>query len=309
MGCAARVGHEDGYGYEGVHVDTDDHDHDHEDANASVDVEAPEQEAEGPRGPGGSSQVTGDELADCTPPLLFGHRGTRAAAPENTLAAFGWAAEEGADGLEIDVRKTADEVLVVLHDATVGRTTDALADLPVAELTLEELRQFDAGAWFDAAFVGETVPTLDEVLSAYARTTLRFLLDVKDAELLPALVAAVDEWGVRERAIFASSRLSVLWTLHELAPDLPTLYFADAMAELPELALPSLRYVRVPKPVEAQPDNARRVVEAGYDVAISARYQAWQSATTTLTALVLSDNLAAAVRDRRTRRPESCPGP
>jgi glycerophosphoryl diester phosphodiesterase len=95
-------------------------------------------------------------------PAVFGHRGASAHAPENTLAAFRLAHSQGAEGIEFDVRLTADGQVAVIHDDDVGRTTDGAGR--VSRLPLAALREFDAGAWCDPAFAGERIPTLDEVL-------------------------------------------------------------------------------------------------------------------------------------------------
>jgi glycerophosphoryl diester phosphodiesterase len=81
-------------------------------------------------------------------PLLriLGHRGARLVAPENTLPAFRAAIAEGADGVELDIRRTADQALVCLHDAGLGRTTSGRG--PVRQHTLAEIRGLDAGTWF-----------------------------------------------------------------------------------------------------------------------------------------------------------------
>lgn len=97
-------------------------------------------------------------------PIVVGHRGNVKFAPENTLPAFEAAIEHGADLLEIDVRETKDGVLVIMHDDTVDRTTDGSG--LVADLTLAEIKQLDAGSWFDPKFKGTTVPTLREALRA-----------------------------------------------------------------------------------------------------------------------------------------------
>ena len=78
-------------------------------------------------------------------PLVIAHRGSSAYAPENTLAAFQLAAEQGADAIELDVDLTRDGQVVVMHDATIDRTTDGHGR--VGDLTLEEIRRADAGAW------------------------------------------------------------------------------------------------------------------------------------------------------------------
>src|SRR3989449_9458057 len=106
--------------------------------------------------------------------LVIAHRGASAAAPENTLAAFRLAADLGADGIELDVRGTADGQLVVLHDASVNRTTDGAGR--VAALTLDQLRRVDAGKKFGPSFRGERIPLLSQVFEVVAG---RLLVDVE----------------------------------------------------------------------------------------------------------------------------------
>ena len=93
---------------------------------------------------------------------VVAHRGACRRAPENTLAAFSAALELGAQAIELDVQRTRDGELVVIHDETVDRTTDGSG--PVRELSLAEIRSLDAGSWFRPAFAGERVPTLSEVI-------------------------------------------------------------------------------------------------------------------------------------------------
>jgi len=97
-------------------------------------------------------------------PTLIGHRGAAAVAPENTLASLAAALAAGVDRVEFDVRLTADDVPVLIHDATLDRTTDARGAL--AERTVAELGAVDAGAWFAPRFAGERIPTLTEALDA-----------------------------------------------------------------------------------------------------------------------------------------------
>jgi len=90
---------------------------------------------------------------------ILGHRGARLVAPENTLAAFHAALVEGADGVELDVRQTADGVLVCFHDSGLGRTTNGRG--PLRERTLVELLALDAGSWFDeGGAAGVRVPRM-----------------------------------------------------------------------------------------------------------------------------------------------------
>ena len=113
-----------------------------------------------------------------TAPVRIAHRGAsgQGLAPENTLAAFALALQIGVDALEIDVHATRDGQIVVLHDADLQRTTDRRG--LVHELTLDQVRQADAGGWFGAQFRGERVPTLREVLDL-ARNRALVLIEVK----------------------------------------------------------------------------------------------------------------------------------
>ena len=100
-------------------------------------------------------------------PLVIAHRGCSSLAPENTMAAFREALELGADAVEVDVRLTRDGHVVVMHDRRLDRTTTGNG--PVGRHTLRELKELDAGSWFDRRFIGERVPTLDEVFDEIPR--------------------------------------------------------------------------------------------------------------------------------------------
>jgi len=102
-------------------------------------------------------------MTDMHTTQLIAHRGASHEAPENTLAAFDLAWQQGADGIEADFRLTRDGRVVCLHDACTGRT--AGIDLAVAEASLEELKRLDVGRWKGARWQGELIPSLDEVLN------------------------------------------------------------------------------------------------------------------------------------------------
>lgn len=142
-------------------------------------------------------------------PLVLGHRGASAHAPENTLAAFRLAAEHGADGVELDAKLTADGQIVVMHDATVTRTTGAAGR--VSEMSLAQIKTLDAGIYFGEQFAGERVPTLEEVLRFAAGLGRRFLIDIEltnystPGDGLAAKAAAlVSELGMESSVIFTS---------------------------------------------------------------------------------------------------------
>lgn len=118
---------------------------------------------------------------------VIAHRGASGYAPENTRAAFDLAIEMGADAIETDLQVTADGVLVLIHDDRVDRTTDGTG--PVADYTLAELQDLDAGGWFDPAFAGQRVLTLEAFFAEYA-ARIPFCLEIKD----PLATAPFLEW-------------------------------------------------------------------------------------------------------------------
>ncbi len=99
--------------------------------------------------------------------IICGHRGASGYAPENTLASFRLAREMGASWIEFDVQLSRDGVPIILHDDTLERTTNLGQPLRPTTLTLAELKKLDAGSWFGSDFAGESLPTLDEVLTEF----------------------------------------------------------------------------------------------------------------------------------------------
>lgn len=107
--------------------------------------------------------LTGKSMQDFS---IIAHRGASAYAPENTMASFIKATNMGADVVELDVHLSKDGEVVVIHDATLDRTTDGYG--PVHLRTFQELRQLDAGEWFGPEFKGQAIPSLSEVLDSLA---------------------------------------------------------------------------------------------------------------------------------------------
>ena len=156
-------------------------------------------------------------------PLIIGHRGASAVAPENTLAAFARAVRDGADGIELDVRLSRDGGAVVIHDATLPRTR--LRKRLVARMSLTQLKQTDVGSWFNQRhpdlarleYARQTIPTLEEVFGLLTnRAPQRFVIYVelkcgrsikRNEELACATVAAVQKHGLQDQAILISFNL------------------------------------------------------------------------------------------------------
>jgi glycerophosphoryl diester phosphodiesterase len=186
-------------------------------------------------------------------PLVFAHRGSSAALPEHTLAAYLRALAEGADGLECDVRLTRDGHLVCVHDSRLERTSNGRG--PVSARTLAELDELDFGSWHPAA--GETEPdltrvlTLDRLLGAVraAGRPVRLLIETKHPSRYGADVErrVVELLGAHDmlrpdqdvRVTVMSFSPLALRRVRELAPGLPTV-------QLLELLPPGVRPGRLP---------------------------------------------------------------
>lgn len=158
--------------------------------------------------------------------MVIAHRGASAYAPENTLAAFRKAVELRADAIEIDVRQTSDSQLVVIHDASIKRTTNGTGD--VEELTLRQLKAFDAGSWFDEQFREEKIPTLEETISILDTSTI-LIIEIKESSgtypgIEKRVVDVIKKNRLEKRVILKSFEKEVLLYLRELAPEIPLLY-------------------------------------------------------------------------------------
>jgi glycerophosphoryl diester phosphodiesterase len=174
---------------------------------------------------------------------LCAHRGGGAAHPENTLPAFRAAVQLGVPMIEFDVALTKDDRLVVLHDATVDRTTDGHG--LVTAFDLADLKRLDAGAWKDPRFAGTRVPTVEEVLAELPRNVW-INLDLKgeeriagrDVEVATRLARLIAADGRLHQTIFAA-RADAAAAAKQAFPDLlvcsmdrrpdPADYVADAI--------------------------------------------------------------------------------
>ncbi len=159
-------------------------------------------------------------------PLIIGHRGASAVAPENTLAAFARALDERADGIELDVRLARNGVPVVIHDATLRRT--GLREGIVAEMASAELGQIDVGSWFNRAnpkfthkeYAGQSVPTLEHVFRFFNESPSRKAIihvemktdkaEQSSDELAHSVVQSINEFEFRARVVVVSFDLNAL---------------------------------------------------------------------------------------------------
>lgn len=156
-------------------------------------------------------------------PVIFAHRGASAHAPENTLAAFELALKQGADAIELDVKLTADGHVVVIHDATVDRTTGAHGR--VKDMSLAELRALNAGSFFSSHFSTEKIPMLEEIFESLGK---RMFINVELTNygtprdhLVESVCILVKKFNLQKNILFSSFFASNLSKARSYLPDVP----------------------------------------------------------------------------------------
>jgi glycerophosphoryl diester phosphodiesterase len=149
---------------------------------------------------------------------IIAHRGASAERPECTLSAFARAIEVGATAVEMDVRTTHDGKLYLLHDATLNRTTNG--EGPASDKTLAQLKQLDAGSWFDKEYQGERIPELREALNQ-CKTKIDVLLDLKEQGTAYAqqVAAEVIKHGAPKRTIVGVRSVEQALLFRKLLPE------------------------------------------------------------------------------------------
>ena len=162
-------------------------------------------------------------LYQLSQPVIFAHRGASAHAPENTLAAFELAFTQQADAIELDVKLSADEQVVVIHDPTVDRTTNGKGR--VQDLALAELKRLDCGSFFSGNYAAEKIPTLEEVFESVGK---RIFINIELTNyktprdnLSEVVCMLVKKHQMQKRIIFSSFHASNLSKARSYLPDVP----------------------------------------------------------------------------------------
>lgn len=202
-------------------------------------------------------------------PYIIAHRGGAALAPENTLAAIREGLRLGAQAVEVDVRRTADGELVLMHDERVGRTTDGTG--VVGELTWDEISQLDAGSHFSPRFAGEPVPTLDAALAVIVEHGATLMLEVKYGPRYPGIerqiAETIERHHAQERVVVISFDHDWLADFHRAAPDVavgPLWFRPGADPRIPNTQLVSVQWASV----FLRPGFVRRTHRQGYQALV-----------------------------------------
>lgn len=156
---------------------------------------------------------------------IWAHRGASAVAPENTMAAFEAALALGADAIELDVHRTSDHVLVVIHDETVTRTTQGRGSIQTAPFTF--LQALDAGYKFGVQYIGQKIPRLDDVLDFVKGTDLLVNIELKTNKVAyvgieQQVVQLVKRMRLQDQIVFSSFNYRSLERVQTLKEGLAT---------------------------------------------------------------------------------------
>lgn len=209
--------------------------------------------------------VFDQEPAPHAPVTFIAHRGgIMPGYPENTLKAYQKAMVENVDGIEVDLRSSRDGEVVIMHDATLDRTTDGKG--PVSEYTLVELLTLDAGD-------GERIPTLQQVLQLVKGSQVRLLLDIKESPNLDKakVVQQIRKQGFSHNMMVGPRNLKDLAEFQALDPDLVLLGFIKSVADIDSFVQAGVHIIRLqPQWIIADPGIVDKVHRLGKPVYVTA---------------------------------------
>ena len=162
----------------------------------------------------------------CDTTTIIAHRGVSSIAPQNTLPAFQLGIDLNVDFIELDVQKSSDDSLMVIHDPTVNATT-SYSGL-VSSYTYNELKQMDAGSWFSNDFVGVEIPTLHEVLSL-AQGKIKVCVELKASNIESQAMQMIESMGMLNDVVIFSFSLSQLQIVKNINPNVKVCYLSSIM--------------------------------------------------------------------------------
>ena len=150
--------------------------------------------------------------------INYAHRGASEYYPENTMRSFYAGLEMRADGIETDIQRTKDGVLVLHHDDTLKRIVGM--DQPVCDFTYAELLTMDFGAFKGERFAGERIVTLDEFLTRFGAMPLTFALEIKQIGVESDVLACIEKHGCRDKVIITSFKWESISEVRRLDSDI-----------------------------------------------------------------------------------------
>ena len=160
------------------------------------------------------------------------HRGYCKEAPENTLSAYKLSAKNGFDYAECDVSFTSDNIPVLLHDGTIDRTSNGTGN--IGDLTLEQVRQYDFGSWFNSKYAGEKIPTFEEFVALCRKLSIHPYIEIKSSaaytqEQIDQLIYIVKRYGMTGKVTYISFNTSYLEYVKNTDPNARLGYVVDSV--------------------------------------------------------------------------------
>lgn len=197
--------------------------------------------------------------------INYAHRGASEYFPENTLRSFYAGLEMGADGIETDIQRTKDGVLVLHHDDTLKRT--AGVDGRVCDYTYAELLKMDFGAFKGERFAGERIVTLDTFLTHFGAMNLTFALEIKQEGVEADVLALIEKHGCRDKVIVTSFKWEAITEVRRLDPTIRIGWLTGEITPevLDRLEKHGMQQV-CPKAMNVGAEAMRLAVERGFSV-------------------------------------------
>ena len=162
----------------------------------------------------------------CDTTTIIAHRGVSSLAPQNTLPAFQLGIDLNVDYIELDVQKSSDDSLIVIHDATVDATT-SYSGL-VSSYSYNDLKLMDAGSWFSNDYIGTEIPTLFEVL-AMAKGKIKVCVELKASNIESQAMQLIEDLGMLNDVVIFSFSLSQLQIVKNINPNVKVCYLSSIM--------------------------------------------------------------------------------
>ncbi len=178
-----------------------------------------------------------NDILNMKKPLVFGHRGYKIKFPENTLISFEEAVKVGCPAIELDVMLSSDRHVVVFHDEILERTTNGKGH--VSKTTLSQLKDLDAGSWFDHSFKNTRIPELSEVFDSLGRKALInveikkecFEKSFPNDSIEHQVLELINSFNLRSRVIISSFSGEIIKRIKAIDPNIETAYIFDNIPE------------------------------------------------------------------------------
>jgi glycerophosphoryl diester phosphodiesterase len=181
-----------------------------------------------------STNMIGSLRLPGEPAFIAAHRGDRSNYPENTLPGLRAVLDGDFNFVEMDIHLTADNVPVIIHDATVDRTTDGTGQ--VSMMTVAQLKRLDAGAWYSPKFAGTRIPTLDEFLQIFSTSKKEAMIELKGVwseSQVTIVTDLIDSYGAHDRVVFEAFGYRTLNSLQIAAPTYPRVIIKNTLPANP----------------------------------------------------------------------------